>query len=42
MPLSKLARIRSSPQETEHHSQIYRSHFIEKGGEAAKAAIMIS
>ena len=29
-------------QETDHHSQIYRSHFIEKGREAAKAALMIS
>jgi 6,7-dimethyl-8-ribityllumazine synthase len=29
-------------QETEHHLQIYRRHFIEKGREAAKAAIMVS
>ncbi|MEZ0167141.1 6,7-dimethyl-8-ribityllumazine synthase [Microvirga sp. TS319] len=28
-------------QETEHHSQIYRAHFVEKGREAAKAALMI-
>lgn len=28
-------------QETEHHNQIYRSHFVEKGREAARAAIMI-
>jgi 6,7-dimethyl-8-ribityllumazine synthase len=27
--------------ETNHHSQIYRSHFIDKGREAAKAALMI-
>jgi 6,7-dimethyl-8-ribityllumazine synthase len=29
-------------QETEHHSRIYRSHFVEKGREAAKAALMIT
>ncbi|WP_274423063.1 6,7-dimethyl-8-ribityllumazine synthase [Chelativorans sp. YIM 93263] len=28
-------------QETEHHTQIYRTHFVEKGREAAKAALMI-
>jgi 6,7-dimethyl-8-ribityllumazine synthase len=28
-------------QETEHHSRIYRAHFIEKGREAARAALMI-
>ncbi len=28
-------------QETEHHKQIYRAHFIEKGREAAKAALTI-
>lgn len=28
-------------QETDHHNQIYRSHFVEKGREAARAAIMI-
>ncbi|WP_315919567.1 6,7-dimethyl-8-ribityllumazine synthase [Mesorhizobium sp. SP-1A] len=28
-------------QETEHHSAIYRAHFVEKGREAAKAALMI-
>lgn len=27
--------------ETEHHLQIYRSHFVEKGREAARAALMI-
>jgi 6,7-dimethyl-8-ribityllumazine synthase len=27
--------------ETEHHTQIYRAHFVEKGREAAKAALMI-
>jgi 6,7-dimethyl-8-ribityllumazine synthase len=27
--------------ETEHHAQIYRAHFVEKGREAAKAALMI-
>ncbi|WP_414475433.1 6,7-dimethyl-8-ribityllumazine synthase [Microvirga sp. M2] len=29
-------------QETEHHSQIYRAHFVEKGREAAKAALMMT
>lgn len=28
-------------QETEHHKRIYRAHFVEKGREAAKAALMI-
>lgn len=28
-------------QETEHHMAIYRAHFVEKGREAAKAALMI-
>ncbi|NMG38166.1 6,7-dimethyl-8-ribityllumazine synthase [Chelativorans sp. ZYF759] len=28
-------------QETEHHTRIYREHFIEKGREAARAALMI-
>ncbi|MGR9387365.1 6,7-dimethyl-8-ribityllumazine synthase [Rhizobium leguminosarum] len=28
-------------QETEHHKQIYRAHFVEKGREAAKAALRI-
>lgn len=28
-------------QETEHHTRIYRDHFVEKGREAARAAIMI-
>jgi len=28
-------------QETEHHKQIYRAHFVEKGREAARAALMV-
>lgn len=28
-------------QETDHHRQIYRAHFVEKGREAARAAVMI-
>ncbi len=28
-------------QETDHHNAIYRAHFIEKGREAARAALMI-
>lgn len=28
-------------QETEHHMQIYRTHFVQKGREAARAAIMV-
>lgn len=28
-------------QETEHHNRIYREHFVEKGREAARAALMI-
>jgi 6,7-dimethyl-8-ribityllumazine synthase len=29
-------------QETDHHSAIYRAHFIDKGREAAQAALMIT
>ena len=29
-------------QETDHHRQIFASHFVEKGREAAKAALMIA
>jgi 6,7-dimethyl-8-ribityllumazine synthase len=28
-------------QETEHHNAIFRTHFVEKGREAARAALMI-
>ncbi len=28
-------------QETDHHNEIYRAHFVEKGREAARAAKMI-
>lgn len=28
-------------QETEHHRAIYRAHFVQKGREAAEAALMI-
>ncbi|MFC3725987.1 6,7-dimethyl-8-ribityllumazine synthase [Neoaquamicrobium sediminum] len=28
-------------QETDHHREIYRAHFVEKGREAARAALMI-
>lgn len=28
-------------QETDHHTAIYRAHFVEKGREAARAALMI-
>ena len=28
-------------QETEHHLEIYKSHFVQKGREAAEAALMI-
>lgn len=28
-------------QETEHHSRIFRAHFVQKGREAAQAALMI-
>ena len=28
-------------QETEHHAQIFRAHFVEKGREAARAALMV-
>ncbi|MGH1330302.1 MAG: 6,7-dimethyl-8-ribityllumazine synthase [Paracoccaceae bacterium] len=28
-------------QETDHHNEIYRAHFVEKGREAANAALMI-
>jgi len=28
-------------QDTDHHNAIYRAHFVEKGREAAQAALMI-
>ena len=28
-------------QETEHHTEIFRKHFVKKGREAAEAALMI-
>lgn len=28
-------------QETEHHTEIFKAHFVEKGREAARAALMI-
>src|SRR5262245_4680721 len=28
-------------QETEHHAQIYHTHFVKKGREAARAALML-
>ena len=28
-------------QETEHHTAIFKAHFVEKGREAARAALMI-
>ena len=28
-------------QETDHHNAIYRTHFVEKGREAARAALMV-
>ncbi len=29
-------------QETDHHNAIYRAHFVEKGREAARAALMLA
>ncbi len=29
-------------QETEHHNTIYKAHFVEKGREAAQAALMVT
>jgi len=29
-------------QETDHHAQIFKAHFVEKGREAARAALMLS
>ncbi len=29
-------------QETDHHNEIYRAHFVQKGQEAARAALMIT
>ena len=29
-------------QETDHHNAIYRAHFVEKGREAARAALKIT
>jgi 6,7-dimethyl-8-ribityllumazine synthase len=29
-------------QETEHHNEIFKTHFVEKGREAARAALAIA
>lgn len=41
MPVLSVSLTPHQYQETEHHNQIYGSHFVEKGREAARAAIMI-
>jgi 6,7-dimethyl-8-ribityllumazine synthase len=41
VPVLSVALTPHQFRESEHHVQIYRTHFIEKGREAARAALMI-
>ncbi|MDF1855260.1 6,7-dimethyl-8-ribityllumazine synthase [Pseudooceanicola sp.] len=41
VPVLSIALTPHHYQDTEHHNSIYRSHFVEKGREAAAAALMI-
>lgn len=41
IPVLSVSLTPHSYQETEHHKAIYRDHFVEKGREAAQAALMI-
>jgi 6,7-dimethyl-8-ribityllumazine synthase len=41
VPVLSVALTPHQFRESEHHVQIYRAHFIEKGREAARAALMI-
>ncbi len=41
IPVLSVSLTPQSYQETEHHNAIFRAHFVEKGREAARAALMI-
>ncbi len=41
MPVLSVSLTPHQYQETDHHNAIYRAHFVEKGREAAQAALMI-
>ncbi len=41
MPVLSISLTPHQYQETNHHNEIYEKHFIEKGQEAARAALMI-
>ena len=41
VPVLSVAAAPHHYQETEHHNAIFRAHFVEKGREAARAALMI-
>ena len=41
VPVLSVALTPHQYQETEHHNRIYSAHFVEKGREAARAALMI-
>jgi 6,7-dimethyl-8-ribityllumazine synthase len=41
VPVLSVSLTPQSYQETEHHNAIFRAHFVEKGREAARAALMI-
>jgi len=41
VPILSVSLTPHNYQETEHHDAIYQAHFVEKGREAARAALMI-
>lgn len=42
VPILSVSLTPHNYQETEHHNDIYRAHFVEKGREAARAAIGVT
>ena len=41
VPILSVSLTPHNYQETEHHNEIFKAHFVEKGREAARAALMI-
>ncbi len=42
VPILSVSLTPHNYQETEHHNEIYRAHFVEKGREAARAALGVT
>jgi 6,7-dimethyl-8-ribityllumazine synthase len=42
VPVLSISLTPHNYQETDHHREIFRAHFVEKGREAARAALMIT